>query len=458
MRQQFLPFIFSLTLVSCAKDNWFNAKQSLNQVVPQRVADYQAILDNTIMDWNSPYLGEIASDGHHTTDALYNSFSPDEMNAYTWSHTQPYTSVIDWATASGGTDGTWARVYYANLVLDGLPTSTGTGDPFDYDNVEGQALFYRAKNFYDITQIYAPPYDSNTASTDLGIPLRLTSDISVTSVRSSVKDSYNQIISDLNTATGLLPVIPQYKTRPSKPACFALLARLYLSVGDYPDAGRYADSCLSLYSTLVNYNTLDYTATYPLPIYNQQVIFNSSMNVGNTSGASSYGERVDTALYNLFDPTDLRKTVMFTKNADSTISIKNTNYYNTGFSGMTVEEMYLVRAESYARAGNTSVAMADLNTLLLARYKTGAFTGRTATSPDDALSQILTERRKELLLRGLRWSDLRRLNKDPRFQVTITRTIEGQTYTLKPNTYQYTFPIPDDVIAINPQILQNPGW
>lgn len=457
MRQQFFPLILALTLVSCAKDKWFDAKQSLNQVVPQTVSDFQALLDNIIMDWNSPYLGEIASDGHYTTDALFtSSFTPDEQNAYTWSHSQPYTSVMDWTSTQYGADGTWVRVYYANLVLDGMPGAVGTGSTFDYNDVKGEALFYRAKNFYDITQIFAPPYDSSTASTDLGIPLRLTSDISVATTRASVKDSYNQIISDLTTAAGLLPVTPEYKTRPSKPACYALLARLYLSVGDYPDAGRYADSCLSLYSTLVNYNTLILTATYPLTIYNAQVIFQCTMNVG--SGAGSFYERVDSALYNLFDANDLRKKVMFTVNADSTISIRNTNFYNTGFSGMTVEEMYLVRAECYARAGNASAAMSDLNTLLLARYKTGTFTGKTATGAADALNQVLTERRKELILRGLRWSDLRRLNKDPGFQVTITRTIAGQTYTLKPNTFEYTFPIPDDIISAAPQMQQNPGW
>lgn len=441
--------------VACTKDKWFDAKQNVNQVVPQRVSDFQGLLDNYIMDWNSPYLGEIASDGHYVTDVVFNSFTPDEKNAYTWSHDLPYTSVMDWAAAAGGTDGTWARVYYANLCLDGLKTAAGAGS-FDYNNVMGQALFYRAKNFYDITQIYAPPYDSTTAATALGIPLRLESDINIASRRGTVKDSYNQIISDLMEARDLLPVTPQYKTRPSRPACFALLARLYLSVGDYTDAGKYADSCLGLYPTLVDFNTLNLAATYPLVQYNAQVIFNCTINVG--SGAGSFSNRVDTALYNSFDSTDLRKKKMFTVNADSTISIRNTNFYNTGFSGMSTEEMYLVRAECRARLGNPSGAMADLNTLLRARYKTGAYTDRTAVSADDALIQVLTERKKELLLRGLRWSDLRRLNKDPRFRVTLTRTIGGKTYTLEPNSYKYTFPIPDDVISLAPQLQQNPGW
>jgi tetratricopeptide (TPR) repeat protein len=453
MQKSIILILFiCVVMASCTKDKWFDGKQSINQVVPTTVTDFQALLDNIIMDWNSPYLAEIGSDEHYVTDALFNSLNNNEKDAYTWSHDQPYQSVIDWG---GGSDGTYARVYYANLVLDGLNTADGAGS-FDFNNVKGQALFYRAKNFYDISQTYAPAYDTATAATDLSIPLRLESDINIPSVRSTVKQTYDQIISDLLQAKDLLPVTQIYKTRPSKPACFALLARLYLSVRDYTDAGRYADSCLTLYPTLVDYNTLVFTATYPLPIYNAQVIFNCSMNVGN--GPISYNARIDTALYNLYDSTDLRKKVMFTVNTDGTVSFKNGNYYNTGFSGMTAEEMYIVRAECSARQGQAAAAIADINTLLRARYKTGTYTDKVASTADAALTIVLTERRKELLLRGLRWSDLRRFNKDPGTQVTLTRTVAGKTYTLEPNSYQYTFPIPDDVISLAPQLKQNPGW
>ncbi len=450
-------YIATLCFLSfgCTKDKWFDAKQNLTQVVPVRVPDFQALLDNIIMDWNSPYLGETGCDDHYTTDALYLQFAPNEKNAYTWSHDQPYTAVIDWAAASGGTDGTWARVYYANLVLDGLKTAAGAGTP-DFMNVNGEALFYRAKNFYDILQEYAPVYDSAKAATDLGIPLRLESDINIASKRATVKESYDQVIADLTAAIPLLPVTPLYKTRPSKPAAYALMARLYLSVSDYADAGKYADSCLAIYTTLVDFNTLDFTVTYPLPIYNNDVIFNCSMNVGN--GPVSYNARIDTLLYNQYDSNDMRRKVFFTVNADKSISFKNSNYYNTGFSGLTIEEMYIVRAESRARLGQTAAALADLNTLLRARYKTGTYVDKTAASADDALLIVLAERRKELVMHGVRWSDLRRFNKEPRFAKTLTRTIGGKTYTLAPGSFNYTLPIPDDVINLAPGIVQNPGW
>jgi hypothetical protein len=437
---------------ACTKDKWFDQKSNLSQVVPARVQDFQAMLDNAIMGWNSPYLAETGCDDHYILDAQYVQLSTNEQNAYTWSHTNPYKSVIDWGLSG---DGTYARVYYANLSLDGLKTAAGAGTA-DYNNVMGQALFYRAKNYFDILQEYAPVYDSAKAATDLGIVLRLQSDITITSVRSTVKDSYNQVIADATAAIPLLPVTPLYKTRPSKPAAYALLARLYLSVSDYADAGKYADSCLQLYKAIVDFNTLNYTASYPLVNYNNDVIYHCSQNVGN--GPVSYNARVDSLLFKSYDTTDLRRKLFFTINTDHTVSVKQTNFYNVCFSGLTIEEIYMIRAECSARAGNIADAMTWLNTLLRTRYVTGTYVDKTAASADEALQIVLTERRKELLMHGVRWSDLRRLNKDPRFAKTITRVVKGQTYTLQPNSLQYTLPIPDDVISQAPTITQNPGY
>ena len=98
--------------------------------------------------------------------------------------------------------------------------------------------------------------------------------------------------------------------------------------------------------------------------------------------------------------------------------------------------------------------MTDLNNLLFQRWKTGTFVPRSASSSSDALNQVLTERRKELIFRGTRWSDLRRLNKEG-YNITLQRTIQGQTFTLAPNSPLYVLPIPPDVIA-QTGIAQNP--
>jgi hypothetical protein len=154
----------------------------------------------------------------------------------------------------------------------------------------------------------------------------------------------------------------------------------------------------------------------------------------------------------LYDNNDLRKTLFFFKNVSTGNTIWNGDYANGyKFTGIAVDELYLMRAEGNAKLGNTAPAIADLNTLLVKRYKTGTFTPLTATDATTALNLVLLERRKELICRGLRWSDIRRLG------LSVTRTALGVTSTLTAGDSKYTLPIPPYVIsASNGTITQTP--
>jgi len=99
--------------------------------------------------------------------------------------------------------------------------------------------------------------------------------------------------------------------------------------------------------------------------------------------------------------------------------------------------------------GKLDYAMKDLNMLLRNRWRKGTYTDQIALDPNDALDKILMERRKELIFRGLRWSDLRRLNRDPRFAKTLTRIVEEVTYRLPPNDPKYVYPIPESEIKLS---------
>ncbi|MGY6541709.1 hypothetical protein, partial [Vibrio parahaemolyticus] len=77
-----------------------------------------------------------------------------------------------------------------------------------------------------------------------------------------------------------------------------------------------------------------------------------------------------------------------------------------------------------------------------------------ANSNAEALDLILKERRKELVTRGLRWQDLKRLNRDGHFQQTLKRSIGENTYELPANDPRYVLPIPSYVINFN-HIEQN---
>jgi hypothetical protein len=62
---------------------------------------------------------------------------------------------------------------------------------------------------------------------------------------------------------------------------------------------------------------------------------------------------------------------------------------------------------------------------------------------------ILEERRRELIGRGLRWTDLRRINQETDYAVTLEKSLNGESYILEPNSVRYTYPIPDDEIILS---------
>src|SRR5690606_30895101 len=117
---------------------------------------------------------------------------------------------------------------------------------------------------------------------------------------------------------------------------------------------------------------------------------------------------------------DLRKTLYFQKNGDDSYSFKGSYDGSAAFFiGLATDELYLIRAECSARSGNVADAMKDLNHLLEMRIKKDVFVPLLASNSESALDIILLERKKELLFRGTRWSDLRRLNNDPERMITI---------------------------------------
>jgi len=440
-----------VTAVISCKKNWLDAKPNISLVVPSSVSDYQSLLDNTgIFNLNQPALGEIGSADFTMTVASYNSLATDmERNTFLWQQDIPEENELpDWTYP-------YEAVFNSNVTMEGLANVSKTiaGDGA-WNNVEGSALFYRANAFYNVAQVFCKTYVTSTSGTDAGIVLRLKSDVTVKSVRSTVGQTYNQIIADLASAKTLLPVTPLYKTRPSKPAAFALLAKAYLVMQDYNNALTNADSCIKLYPGLIDYNTVSTTAPYPFPLFNSEVIFHSSM-VSYSSLAQSK-LLVDPVLYSLYAVNDLRKTLFF-KAVTGGYTFKGSYYGGSHqFDGIASDEIYLIRAECYARTGNIPAAVADLNTLLQNRYKTGTYVPYDSSiTADSALSLILQERRKELLLRGIRWSDLRRLNLSSPTAVTLTKAFNGQSYSLPPNDIRYVLPIPPDEIQIS-GIQQNP--
>lgn len=434
----------ALAVTGCKK-GFLDAKPNKSLLIPTTLADMQALLDNIAVFNLTPSIGVIADGDFYSTDAAWKTWNLDaERNAYSWNQEIWETfDPPDWKIP-------YQQVFYANVVLDGLagiaPTSAG------YGAVKGNALFSRGFAYYNLLQAFTLPYQAATASGDLGLSIRLTADVTQNPPRASLQATYDQVVTDLKAARYLLLPTSTNKSRPTLAADYNLLAKVYLQMGDYTQAGKYADSCLQQISVLIDYNTLNAAAAKPfpraIPYGNDELIYYASE--GSYSFISNAATLADSLVYRSYAANDLRKGVFYkavTAGASSAAFKGNYAGIIALFSGLATDEMYLVRAECAARAGQAAAAMGDLNTLLVKRWKTGTFVPFSAADPQAALALVLAERRKELIGRGLRWADLKRLNNDPRFAVTLTRTVNGVKYTLAPGSKRYAFPLPLDEVS-----------
>jgi hypothetical protein len=441
--------ILMLALSSCGKE-WLDAKVDQQQAVPMTIDDFRAMLnDANLFNQNSTSsISEIAADYHIYTEATWNTIKGYYFaNAYTWSNNIPYESIPHWNQP-------YNAILSLNIILEGL-SRLDNESTNQINALKGEALFYRGKIFFELSQNYAPPLTEETSQQNLGIPLRLSSDINVPTTRSTVRETYAQIIKDLSEALTILPNTTNDITKPTKLSALGLLARVSLSMESYTTALSYANEYLNVKNILIDYNSK--TPGEVIGI-NAEL---SYLSLHITSSAFN-PYLVDSSLYNKYEDNDLRKRLYFqtTSNLHRFIGSYSNSPFGI-FCGVATDEIYLIRAECLARQNDLTAAMNDLNHLLRHRYlkinETTTYIDKTAINKDEALGIILLEREKELILRNVRWSDLRRLNKDPKYAKTISRNIGGMTYKLEPNSFKYTFPIPDDIM-IKTSIAQNPGW
>lgn len=447
-------WICSLALTACKKQNeWLDAKRQISDNVPQTLKDFQAIIDNSaIMNATYPTIGQLGADNYYFTDGIITNLNTIDRNSYLWNK-----EIFENETSPEYTTA-YNIIAHSNIILEGVADLNVTVEKIaDYNNVKGQALFFRSMMFYELTAIFCKPYDRNSSTTDLGICIRTKSDIHHIEPRSSVAHAYNQIINDLKLASSLLPVIPLYKTRPCKPSAFMLLSRTYLQMGDYVNAKSYADSALTYANNILDYNSdiVSILKTYRFPDFkleNPEIIFYATgfPYAAISPNAAVNRSYVDTSLYQSYDDNDLRKTFLFA--VDNTGKAKFRGSY-TGidmiFCGIATNEAYLIRAECNARLNNVDVAIEDINKLLLRRYKKGTYSSFNTTIPEVALAKILDERRKELPFTGqTRWHDLRRLNKEISFSKALKRSFNGVPFELLPNDKRYVYPFPKNEIDL----------
>ncbi|CAM3762553.1 RagB/SusD family nutrient uptake outer membrane protein [Sphingobacterium prati] len=432
---------FALMTASCEK--YLEEPSSKSFAVIGTLDDLEALLDHSSMNL-SPNAQEVSADNYYLSDNSWNALQfEQEQNMYIWANNNVFrdgNSTNDWSNI-------YRAVFTANTVLESLDAITVKSNEKERgDRIKGAALFFRAFSFLDAVQIWSVAYDRNTADKDVGIPLRLQSDFNITSPRANVAETYGQIVKDLKDAVQLLPEKVASKTRPSKPAAYGLLARTYLWMGEYGQAKLYADSCLMLNDVLLDYNTLNTGANFPVPRHNVEVILERQGSTGLILAAQN--AKVLPEIYDSFKEDDLRKKIFFVKGNDGQVAFKG---YYFGFAalmtGVATDEILLTRAECLARMGLLDESLRDLNKLLKSRWSDQvSFEPVNAASQNDVLRIVLEERRKELLFRGQRWMDIKRLNREGA-NIMLQRTVNGKVYELKANSARFALPLPDDLLV-----------
>jgi len=446
-----LNLIFCMLLCSCKK---YVEVQPKGKITPTTVSDYQLLLNNTTI-WNlSTGTSDFLTDDIALTDpALLTSISSTEYyNIYQFSDYYYQVSQDDpeWNLF-------YQQIYTANVIINGLPTAT-SGTDAQKQEMTAEAKTHRAFAYLCLVNLYARQYDSSAGTTP-GVPLLLVPTYTQSLARATVGVIYTQILSDLNSSINVLPALPTNKAAASQAAAYALLARTYLYMGDYANALINANRALALQSTLLNLNNYTSTGLFPgfaLPLgqNNPEVIFlKASENQDAPLGLSA-------EFLQLLGTKDLRYP-FYTYNGPD-LGYYNGTYYayfaplEPRNEGPTVGEMMLIEAECLARTQQGQNGLTVVNALRKTRFKPADYADLTAPNDAQALILILQERRKELFGRGFRLFDLKRLNLDPTMAKTVTHPFGSQSLTLTPGSNRYIYPIPQKVIGVNPEIVQNP--
>lgn len=344
---------------------------------------------------------------------------------------------------------TWRGYYHAIYIANYIIAHQGEITNATHDEVRqlvGESYMLRAYSHFLLVNLYAEPYTHCQPATTRGVPMQLEADVTATPASSSVEAIYTQVLADLDEAEKNLTVdtwAEGENYRFNKISVQALRARTYLYMNEWQKALTAAQAVISAHGELEDMNT---SKTLP----------NSFKSVESIVALEKFSSNLFTAIampdpefIALYRTGDQRRTKFFKRVTSSSYDVQKAG--NDEFScSFRSAEAYLTAAECAARLGNTADAIGTyLKPLLQKRLSTDALSTAldlmNAMTQDELIAEILDERARELAFEGHRWYDLRRTT-----QPALTRTYDGETFTLTPE--KYTLRFPTEAVEANPEI------
>ena len=351
----------------------------------------------------------------------------------------------------------YAKINQYNTVLLGIDNATN-GTRAQKESLKGEALLARALEYFYLVNLYGKPYDSATALKDLAVPWVTSNDVTqVVPGRSTVQEIYNHIIEDINAAVPYLPLDNSAnRLRGSVSAAYSILSRIYLYARDYADARKYAELCIANSRAVM----IDYNGTLSIPsiLGIQPDVIYGRMVLGNITAGNDFMrtfETYDLRVKKLYRNTDnytytVRGATLFIPSIITTVF----QYVNTATS---LPEIKLIIAECAARSGDLATALQQLDEVRKARYATASYVKFQSADKEAVFQEVMKERAHELPFCGLRFFDMRRLDKENKMGPVNRTNAQGTVIaTLAPHSDRYTLQIPVQALAYNPGMEQNP--
>ncbi|HEY4154596.1 MAG TPA: RagB/SusD family nutrient uptake outer membrane protein [Puia sp.] len=380
--------------------------------------------------------------------------------------------------------GAYEGIFRANLVLQHVPDISM--DAAEQSRILGEAYFLRALFYWQLSTVFGPvpivpeadPSDPSKAS----LP------------NNSVDEINNGMIGDLQMASSLLPKRSGYGSadlgRATKGAAQALLGKVYLYAQNYPLAETYLDSVITSgeYQLIPSFGDLlvtDNNAESIFEIQYADITGQGSDRIENdypqgqggfsnllptqelvdafesSTGSTAVNGRDPRLFYSVFqdgDPYDAVSPVF--KNSwtptgyarkKGSFPVVRTSNANLGrdFPIIRLADVLLMYAEAANENGHAPEAIAAINKV---RERVGMEDLPTVQFPtgtkEEIFAAVVHERTVELAFEHTRLNDLQRWG-------MATQVLGGAGYTAPKNRY---FPIPQQEINNNPQLVQNEGY